>query len=205
MSAPSSFFTELRRRHVYRVAVAYVIVGWLLIQFATQVFPVVSLPNWTSTLVVLLIAIGLPIALILAWAFEMTPEGIRRTEPAHSPEARPAEFTQRVGKQLNTIIIGVLALVIVLLLVERFLPRKAPAESVAAAPSATASAPSGSAPAKSIAVLPFENLSEDKGNGYFASGMQDEILTRLAGIHDLQVISRTSTEKYASHPPDLKT
>src|SRR5262252_1307029 len=169
MSAPSSFFTELRRRHVYRVAVAYVIVGWLLIQFATQVFPVVSLPNWTSTLVVMLVAIGFPIALILAWAFELTPEGIRRTEPAHSPEARAPEVTQRVGKQLNTIIIGVMAVVIVLLLGERFLFRKASTES--AAPAANTAAPANApatpaAPAKSIAVLPFENLSEDKGNGY---------------------------------------
>jgi serine/threonine-protein kinase len=204
MSAPSSFFTELRRRHVYRVAVAYVVVGWLLIQFATQVFPVLSLPTWTQTLVVLLVAIGFPIALILAWAFEMTPDGIRRTEPAHSPEARPAEFTQHVGKKLNAIIIGVMALVIVLLLAERFLPHTTQSESAPAVASG-ANTPAPSAPAKSIAVLPFENLSEDKGNGYFASGMQDEILTRLAGIHDLQVISRTSTEKYASHPPDLKT
>src|SRR5262249_17380176 len=89
---------------------------------------------------------------------------------------------------------------------ERFLIHRAPTEGApgAGAPPA-ATAPAASAPAKSIAVLPFDNLSEDKGNGYFASGMQDEILTRLAGIHELQVISRTSTEKYASHPPDLKT
>jgi serine/threonine-protein kinase len=202
MSAPSSFFAELKRRHVYRVAVAYVIVGWLLIQFATQVFPVLSLPAWTQTLVVVLVAFLFPIALILAWAFEMTPEGIRRTEPAHSPEARPTEVTQRVGKQLNTIIIGVLALVVVLLLGERFVAHRTTSGDAAGSSAPSASA---AAPAKSIAVLPFENLSEDKGNGYFASGMQDEILTRLAGIRDLQVISRTSTEKYASHPPDLKT
>jgi TolB-like protein len=190
MSERPSFFAELKRRHVYRVAVAYAVAGWLLIQFATQVFPVFSFPNWTSELVVLLIAIGFPIALILAWAFELTPEGLRRTEPAHSPDARPEEHARHVGKRLNWLIIAVLAVIVAVLLADRFAPRKA--------------ATAGAAPGKSVAVLPFESLSEDKANAYFATGMQDEILTRLAGIRDLKVISRTSTEQYGSHPPNLK-
>ncbi|HSE13693.1 MAG TPA: hypothetical protein VLB69_13765, partial [Rudaea sp.] len=187
------FFYELSRRHVVRVAIAYAVAAWVLLQLASILFPTFGAPDWVLKVVVAILALGFPVALILAWAFEMTPEGIRRTEPAHSPEARPQEVTRRVGKQLNSIIIAVLALVVVLLLADRFLGRKA--------------APAASAPAsgKSIAVLPFENLSDDKSNGYFATGMQDEILTRLAGIHALKVISRTSTEKYASHPTDLKT
>ena len=206
MSERPNFFDELKRRHVYRVAVAYAVVGWLLIQVVATVAPQLNLPEWSPKLITLIILVTFPIALILAWAFELTPEGIRRTEPVYSPEARPQEVTRRVGKQLNAIIIGVMALVIVLLLAERFVAHKAPADSVPAAAAASGkSAPAAGALAKSIAVLPFDNLSDDKSNGYFATGMQDEILTRLAGIHDIKVISRTSTEKYASHPPDLKT
>ena len=190
MSERPSFFAELKRRHVYRVAVAYAVAGWLLIQFATQVFPVFSLPNWTAELVVLLVVIGFPVALILAWAYEVTPEGIRRTEPVHSPDARPEKHTQHVGRRLNWLIVTVLGIIVAVLLADRFAQRKAP--------------PAVAAPGKSVAVLPFENLSEDKANGYFATGMQDEILTRLAGIRDLKVISRTSTQQYASHPPNLK-
>ena len=206
MSERPNFFDELKRRHVYRVAVAYAVVGWLLIQVVATVAPQLNLPEWSPKLITLIILVTFPVALILAWAFELTPEGIRRTEPVHSPEARPQEVTQRVGKQLNAIIIGVMALVIVLLLAERFMAHKAPAESSPAASAVSGkSAQAAGAPAKSIAVLPFDNLSDDKSNGYFATGMQDEILTRLSGIHDIKVISRTSTEKYASHPPDLKT
>jgi len=206
MSEQPNFFDELKRRHVYRVAVAYAVVGWLLIQVVATVAPQLNLPEWSPKLITLIILVTFPVALILAWAFELTPEGIRRTEPVHSPEARPQEVTQRVGKQLNAIIIGVMGLVIVLLLAERFVAHKAPADSAPAAAAASGkSARAAGAPAKSIAVLPFDNLSDDKSNGYFATGMQDEILTRLSGIHDIKVISRTSTEKYASHPPDLKT
>ena len=194
MSQGHGFLYELRRRHVVRVAIAYAIVAWVLLQLASILFPTFGAPDWVLKVIVAVFALGFPIALVLAWAFEMTPDGIRRTEPAHSPDARPAEVTHRVGKQLNTVIIAVLALVIAVLLADRFLVHTAPVPAASAA-----------APAKSIAVLPFENLSDDKANGYFASGMQDEILTRLAGIRDLKVISRTSTEKYASHPPDLKT
>jgi serine/threonine-protein kinase len=205
MSERTSFFAELKRRHVYRVAVAYVIVGWLLIQFATSVFPALSLPGWATTLVVLLIAIGFPIALIFAWAFELTPEGIRRTEPAHSPEARPAEFTQRVGKQLNTIIIGVMAIVIVLLLAERFLVHKSGSE----ATSATGAVPKDGAPAtataKSIAVMPFANTSGDPGNEYFSDGMSEELINALGRLKDLTVIGRSSSFQFKGRSEDARS
>ena len=211
--ANSGFWGELKRRHVYRVVVAYAVVGWLLIEIATQVFPFFKVPDWSVRLLVLLIVIGFPIALILAWAFEMTPDGVRRTEPADSPEARAPEHAHRVGKLLNAVIIGVLALAVAALLWQKFAPASrhvgtVPAMTAAApgdASDATVKGATDAAPGKSIAVLPFENLSNDKSNDYFVAGMQDLILTKLADIGDLKVISRTSTMQYGSHPQNLKT
>ena len=199
MAQGQGFLYELRRRHVVRVAIAYAVAAWVLLQLASIVFPALGAPDWVLRVVIALIGFGFPIALILAWAFELTPDGIRRTEPAHSPEARAPEEHHRVGRSLNTVMIGALALAVAVLLWRQFAAHVTIGESK---PAAQASAgPSG----KSIAVLPFESLSEDKANAYFATGMQDEILTRLAGIRDLKVISRTSTAQYASHPTDLKT
>src|SRR5256714_3120938 len=181
----SSFFAELKRRNVYKVAVAYAIVAWLLIQIATQVFPFFEIPIWAVRLVVLVIILGLPIALVLAWAFELTPEGIKRTEEI-APEQ---SITRRTGRNLDFVIIGVLLVVIAFFIFERrHSKRTAPAETSD----------------KSIAVLPFENLSEDKANAYFAEGIQDEILTSLSKIADLKVISHTSTQHYKSAPENLR-
>ncbi|HET7779328.1 MAG TPA: hypothetical protein VFL07_12290, partial [Rudaea sp.] len=199
MSQGRGFFYELKRRHVVRVAVAYAVAAWVLLQLASIVFPAFGAPDWVLKVVITLITLGFPVALILAWAFELTADGIRRTEPMDSSEARAPEEHHRVGRSLNTIVIGALALAVAVLLWRQFGPHSAPGESKPAAQAGAA--PSG----KSIAVLPFESLSEDKANAYFATGMQDEILTRLAGIRDLKVISRTSTAQYASHPADLKT
>jgi TolB-like protein/Flp pilus assembly protein TadD len=199
MAQGQGFLYELRRRHVVRVAIAYAIAAWVLLQLASIVFPALGAPDWVLRVVIALIAFGFPIALILAWAFELTPDGIRRTEPAHSPEARAPEEHHRVGRSLNAVVIGALALAVAVLLWRQFGTRLMQGESKPASPASAT--PTG----KSIAVLPFESLSEDKANGYFATGMQDEILTRLAGIRDLKVISRTSTAQYASHPTDLKT
>ena len=184
-----NFFAELKRRNVYKVAVAYLVVGWLLIQVATQVFPFLEIPNWVVRLVIALVAIGLPIALIIAWAFELTPQGLKRTEeadrtvPTHQPRKLTWLFLVIIG--------GVLSLGLF------FLGRYTSRSQVSSDDSAL--------PAKSIAVLPFENLSDDKSAAYFADGIQDQILTKLASIADLKVISRTSTEKYKSKPEDLKT
>jgi TolB-like protein len=197
MASGGGFLHELRRRHVVRVAIAYAIAGWALLQLASIVFPAFGAPDWVLKAVIALIAIGFPIALVLAWAFEMTPEGVRRTEPEHSPEASSPQQRRHVGRKLDYVIIGVLVLMVAGLLWRQSAP---PTAAVSAAPGAMGTAASS----KSVAVLPFENLSADKENEYFASGMQDEILTRLAGIHDLKVISRTSTQKYASHPENLK-
>ena len=151
-AALKNFFAELKRRKVYRVAVAYVVVAWVLIQVATQVFPFFEIPNWTVRLVITALVLGFPIAAILAWAYDITPSGIKRTE-----DAAPAGI-----------------------------------------------APAGRAPEKSIAVLPFENLSDDRENTFFADGVHDDILSSLAKIADLKVISRTSVQQYRTGVRNLR-
>ena len=181
-----NFFGELKRRNVYKVAIAYAVIAWLLIQAGSILFPTFEAPGWVMKAFVAIIAAGFPIALVLAWAFELTPEGIKRTE-----EVSPHEtMTRRTGRKIDFVIIGVFALVNALLLYDRYRPGK--------------TSPSSNALQKSIAVLPFENLSEEKANAYFAEGIQDEILTKLAAVRDLKVISRTSTAKYQSKPDNLK-
>src|SRR6516164_5160774 len=171
MSDKPSFFSELKRRNVYKVAVAYAIVGWLLVQIATQVFPFLEIPNWVVRLVIALVAIGFPVALTIAWAFELTPEGIKRTEdvdPALASKNRAWIYVVSIGLVLS---LGLF-----------FLGRYtvSPTSLVESRPSGTASTPAASAvPEKSIAVLPFANLSHDPENAYFAAGIQDEIITRL--------------------------
>jgi TolB-like protein len=179
-----NFFSELRRRNVYKVAVAYAVVAWLLIQIATQVFPFFEIPNWAVRLVVLAMIAGFPIALVLAWAFELTPEGIKRTDEIEPGQRSPNRAWIYIVLVAGAISIG-------LFFLGRF----------TAGPGQRAS---DSVPPKSIAVLPFESLSEDKANAYFAEGIQDEILTRLAKIADLKVISRTSTQKYKGAPNNLR-
>ena len=181
---PKIFFGELKRRNVYKVAVAYAVVGWLLIQVATQVFPFLEIPNWMIRLVILLTAFGFPVALIIAWAFELTPEGIKRTEDA---DAAGQQSKSRAW--IYVALIGA-AISVALFFLGRY---TAPIQRGAAV-----------AAEKSIAILPFENLSEETGNAYFAEGVQDEILTRLAKIADLKVISRTSTQRFKSSPDNLR-
>src|SRR5437867_4449475 len=184
----SKFFAELRRRNVYKVAIAYGVVAWLLIQVATQVFPFFEIPNWVVRLVVLVIIIGFPIALIVAWAFELTPQGLKPTEVADAMPTRPSAHRAWI---YVVIIAGGMA--IGLFSIERF-TRRSNLVNQSTLPEL---------PAKSIAVLPFDNLSRDPDNAYFADGIQDEILTRLAKIADLKVISRTSTQHYKSAPENL--
>ncbi len=188
----ANFFAELKRRNVYKVAVAYAIVGWLVAQIATQIFPFLEIPNWVVRLIIVLIAIGFPIALVIAWAFEATPEGIKRTEVA---DTMPAVAGQKKHAWIYVVIVG--AAISVALF---FLGRYTAQSREGGRPPATA----GSLAQKSIAVLPFDNLSRDPDNAFFAEGVQDEILTRLAKVADLKVIARTSTQKFKSAPADLR-
>jgi TolB-like protein/Flp pilus assembly protein TadD len=182
-----SFLSELQRRNVYRAGAAYAVVGWLVVQIATQVLPIFDVSPLALRVIVLLIVAGLPIVLVLSWVYEVTPEGIVRTGGV-SPGDSIAHHT---GRRLNAVIIGVLVLAVLFLIAQRYLfPQRV-------------AAPIAVIPDKSIAVLPFENLSEDKANAFFAQGIQDEILTRLAKIGALKVISRTSTQHYASSPDNL--
>ena len=181
-----NFFAELKRRNVYKVAVAYAVVGWLLVQVTTQVFPIFEIPNWASRLIVLAIIIGFPIALVIAWAFELTPEGLKRTEDVDLPAGR----VSKKHAWIYIVVIGA-AFSVGLLFIGRYTARN------------SSSASSSELPAKSIAVLPFDNLSRDPENAYFAEGVQDEILSRLAKVADLKVISRTSTQRFKSAPANL--
>src|SRR6266496_1081348 len=178
-----NFFGELKRRNVYKVAVAYAIVGWLVMQIAATVVPALHLSDAITSAVVLLLALGFPIALILAWAFELTPEGIKRTD-----EIEPGRRSRNRAWIYVVVVAG--AISVALFFLGRYTASTKPSGSANAA-------------AKSVAVLPFENLSEDKANAYFADGIQEEILTRLAKIADLKVISRTSTQQYQSKPANL--
>src|SRR6266571_3698546 len=180
------FFTELKRRNVYKVAIAYGVVAWLLMQVASQIFPFFEIPNWAVRLVVLLLVIGFPVAVILAWAFELTPEGLKRTEfadelPTRAPRSRAWIYVVIVAGAIS----------VSLFFFGRY---------------TATSRQSGltELPAKSIAVLPFENLSGNPENAYFTDGIQEEILMRLAKIADLKVVSRTSTVRYKSSPDNLR-
>ena len=181
-----NFFAELKRRNVYKVAVAYAIVGWLLVQIATQVFPFLEIPNWVVRLVIMLVAAGFPVALVIAWAFELTPEGLKRTEDVDLQ----AGSGSKKRAWIYVAVIGA-AFSVGLFFVGRYTVRN------------TASAARTELSAKSIAVLPFDNLSRDPDNAFFAEGVQDEILTRLAKVADLKVIARTSTQRFKSAPENL--
>src|SRR5436309_1755998 len=183
-----NFFAELKRRNVYKVAVAYAVAGWALSQGIAQVFPVFDVPNWAIRMIVLLIVLGFPVAVVFAWFFEITPDGVKRTEVA---DAMPKVTTQKKRAWIYVVVIGA-AISIALFFLGRY-----------TAGSKIAAAVPNDIPSKSIAVLPFESLSEDKNNAYFAEGVQDEILTRLAKVADLKVISRTSTQRFKSTPENL--
>src|SRR6266702_710935 len=174
---PDNFFAELKRRNVYKVAIAYVVAGWALAQGIAQVFPVFDVPNWIVRLIVSLIVIGFPITLIFAWAFEITPEGVKRTAEA---DAKP-----RSGRPINRTWIYIVVVGVAISLALFFLGRYT---------AGTRATSSGDR--KSIAVLPFASLSGDKNDAYFADGVQDQILTNLAKLSDLKVISHTSVRQY---------
>jgi TolB-like protein/Tfp pilus assembly protein PilF len=191
-----TFFSELKRRNVYKVAITYAVVAWLLVQAASILLPTFEAPAWVMKAFVVFIAFGFVISVVISWAFEATPEGLKRTEDV--PPDVAAKLPSWSPRKFATFIIAV-AVIAAGLLAFQLLRSKSPSTAGVSAPIA------GEISSKSIAVLPFDNLSDDKANAYFAEGIQDEILTKLASIADLKVISRTSTAKYKSKPEDLKT
>jgi TolB-like protein/Tfp pilus assembly protein PilF len=180
---PKTFFGELKRRNVYKVAVAYLVAGWALAQGVAQVLPVFSVPNWVIQLLVVLVILGLPIALGLAWAFELTPEGLKRTDQVD--ETTAAAHKKRAWLY---VVIASAFVSIGLFFLGRY----------SATPTQHAVIDTS---VKSIAVLPFENLSDDRQNTYFADGVQDQILTNLAKVSELRVISHTTVRQYKSGEP----
>jgi TolB-like protein/Tfp pilus assembly protein PilF len=184
-----NFFAELKRRNVYKVAVAYAVVGWLLVQVTTQVFPIFEIPNWASRLIVLAIIIGFPIALVIAWAFELTPEGLKRTEDvdlnatAHQPRKRRWIFV--------VIIAGAISLS--LFFIGRYTARN------------SSSASSAGLPEKSIAVLPFENQNRDPDTDYLCDGIPESIINSLSELPKLKVMSRNSVFHYKGKEADAQT
>jgi serine/threonine-protein kinase len=190
MSDKPSFFSELKRRNVYKVAVAYIVGGWALSQGIAQVLPVFDVANWIIRLVVLLIIIGFPIALIIAWAFEVTPEGIKRTETADA-----AGLRSRGVAWIYVVLIGA-ALSVGLFFIGRYTARNAaPRQSEAAT----------TVPAKSIAVLPLVNESGDPKDEYFSDGLSEELIAALAQISGLKVIGRSSSFRFKDRKEEPKT
>src|SRR5438876_9072481 len=177
--AMSGFFEEVKRRKVYRVAVAYVIAAGGIIQLGSAAFPAWELPNWALRLVIVLLLVGFPIALILAWAFDVTPQGIRATPDVAVP---------RTHRRRNVIMVVATGVIVSAIAGFFLLPRISSARKID----------------KSIAVLPFENLSDDKENAYFADGIQDDVLTNLSKIGDLKVISRTSVMPYRGKASNVR-
>jgi TolB-like protein/Tfp pilus assembly protein PilF len=192
-----NFFAELKRRNVYKVAVAYAVVAWLVIQAASIFLPAFNAPQWAMQIIILILMIGFPVALAFSWAFEITPEGIKlesEIEPTKS-------IARRTGRKIvaATIALAVVAAGLFVYQLVRTRSTITPRQDASAARTEAATVSN-----KSIAVLPFDNLSGDPQNAYFSEGVQDEILTRLAKIAELKVISRTSTQRFKSVPSDLR-
>ncbi|MEE8094485.1 MAG: hypothetical protein V3T47_09645, partial [Gammaproteobacteria bacterium] len=217
----ASVWGELIRRNVVKVAVAYAIVGWLLIEVTSTVFPLVQLPDWTATFVAMLILVGFPIALILSWAYELTPDGMERTKSAPLSES----IAKVAGRKLDFVIIGVLAIAVAFFAVDRFVLNTAgpfagadidPASLNSALDEAPPTVATEVEPApppieeeqrevlpNSVAVLLCDNLSPDPDDAYFALSIHEEILNQLVKIRALNVIARTSVMQYADAPPPI--
>jgi len=185
----ASVWGELKRRNVVRVAIAYAIVAWLLLQVADVVLNNIEAPTWVFQAILLLLAIGFPLALVFAWAFELTPEGIKKEKDVDRSES----VTHLTGRKLDFVIIGVLSIAVVVFAVERF-------ASVEQTPSSSLSTDDR----RSIAVLPLDNLSPDPENAFFADGIHDDLLTQLAKIGSLKVVSRTSVLEYRDSPKNMR-
>jgi adenylate cyclase len=193
-----TFFEELKRRNVVKVAVLYVIASWLILQVADVLSSLLPVPEWTGSLVFIFLALGFPLVMTFSWVYELTPEGLKREREVD----RSQSITHETGRKINIVIIVMLALAIGLVVLDRLVPRHAPvAETVVveetvepppASPSQIAGARFAPAPDRSIAVLPFADMSPDKDQEYLSDGLSEELLNLLAKIPELRVASRTS-------------
>src|SRR5437867_5872740 len=189
----NNFFAELKRRNVYKVAVAYAVVGWLLVQVTTQVFPIFEIPNWALRLIVLAIIIGFPIALVMAWAFELTPEGIKRTEDVDLAQVRT-----KAHAWIYIVVVGAVVSISLFFIGRYTVGNKT-------TPRLSETAIGSSIPQKSIAVLPLLNESGDPGDEYFSDGLSEELIAALGQIRDLKVIGRSSSFRFKDKKEEPKT
>ena len=202
-----SLFNELKRRNVFRVGIAYTVVAWLVAQVLQLVFESFSQPEWVMKTVLVLLATGLPLALFFAWAFEMTPEGLKREHEVD----RSQSITSQTGKKLNFTIITVMALALAYFAIDKFVVSErqnaVPAESVAETTNISTpqvvTAEVATEPDKSIAVLPFVNMSSDAEQEYFSDGLSEELLNLLAKIPELKVASRSSSFQFKGEKIDI--
>jgi TolB-like protein/Tfp pilus assembly protein PilF len=194
----NNLIAELRRRNVFRVAVAYAVVAWVLIQAADILLGNFGAPDWVFKSFVALLLLGFPLALFLSWAYELTPEGVKRTEDVTPEES----VTPRTGRGIDRLIVASLLAVIGLLVVERVWVSGQGMEEAAELPAAM-QVPERRAPARSIAVLAFEDLSPERDQGYFAEGISEELLNLLARIEDFKVAARTSSFKFKDSKADI--
>jgi TolB-like protein len=197
-----SFFAELKRRNVFRVGAAYLVVAWLLMQVTDTVVPALHLPGWIVTAVVLFLIIGLPLALIFAWAFELTAEGLKR-----EAEVEPAEsISHRTGRKLDYLIIGTLVLALGYFAYDKVLldPQRDAALVERTTQAFEKQAATAADAQKSIAVLPFANMSADPEQEYFVDGLAEELLNLLAGIPELRVAARTSSFSFKNENVDIR-
>ncbi|HUO81978.1 MAG TPA: adenylyl cyclase, partial [Gammaproteobacteria bacterium] len=198
-----SFFAELKRRNIFRVGAAYLVVAWLLMQVTAMLVPALHLPDWIVTAVAFFLIIGLPLVLIFAWAYELTPEGLKR-----KAEVEPAESIARLtGRKLDFLIIGALVLALGYFTYDKFVLD--PQRDGALVESTTRAFEKRSAVTadaqKSIAVLPFDNMSADAEQAYFADGLAEELLNLLASIPELRVAARTSSFSFKGQQVDIRT
>jgi TolB-like protein/Tfp pilus assembly protein PilF len=188
-----SFFNELKRRNVFRVGIAYVVVAWLVMQVADVVINNIEAPGWGFQVIMLVLGIGFPIVIIFAWAFEMTPEGLKKEKDVD----RSQSITPQTGRKLDRMIIGIMAVVIAFLVLDRFVlndsagPQDQAADTELVVTDNTPEAEATAGP--SVAVLPFVNMSEDASNEYFSDGLTETLLHMLAQLPDLHVAARTSS------------
>lgn len=183
----SSLFTELKRRNVFRVALAYTVVGWLVIQLVNNLVPLLGVPDWIGKAIFLVLLAGFPVALVLAWAYELTPGGMKKTAEVHKENS----VTSSTGRKLDFVIIGTLVLALGYFVWDKY--AGAPADEAGARLAET-----------SIAVLPFVNMSDDKSNEYFSDGMTEEILNALVKVRELRVAARTSAFVYKGKSVDMR-
>ena len=196
------FWSELKRRNVVKVGIAYGAAGWVVVQIASVLFPLFGAPTWVLKVVTALVMLGFPLALVFAWAFELTPQGLKRSEDV-TPDA---SATRSTGRMLNFVVIGVLAAGLGLFALDRFVWNATPtvASSDAASASVEPTKPTAGAARKSIAVLPFVNMSNDPEQEYFSDGIAEELMSALARFSALKVAARTSAFSFKGKHADLR-